>query len=224
MYAVIKTGGKQYKVTEGDKLVIEKLDAAAGDVFALDQVLMLGGDDGVTVGSPLVDGAQVRAELVELRKGKKIKVFKKRRRQNYRRTKGHRQYEALIRIAEIVAPGAKAKTKLVKGETAKTEAPKAEAKETKAKPAAKKPAAPKAEAKPAAKKAEAAAVADDLTVLNGVGPAYAKKLAEAGVTSFAHVAAWTEADLDALEDTISGVKAKAEKGDWIAAAKDLAGK
>ncbi len=216
-YAVIKTGGKQYRVAEGDRLVIEKLEGEAGDVVALDQVLMIGGDSPV-VGSPLVEGAQVMAELLEIRKGKKIKVFKKRRRQNYRRTKGHRQWEALISVSEIVMPGAKPKTKASAKPkpAAKTDA--AEAAE-----AAPKTAAPKAPAKAKADAAPAPAAADDLTVLNGVGPALAKKLNDAGVTRFAQIAAWTEADIAKLEETISGLGVKAEKGGWIAAAKEQSG-
>lgn len=208
MYAVIKTGGKQYKVAEGDRLAVEKIEGEAGDQIVFGEVLMLGGTDGVTVGSPLIDGAQVIGELVEVRKGEKVIVFKKRRRQNYRRTKGHRQWEAFVAISEIVLPGAKPKT------AAKAKAaPKAKADE----------AAPKAE-KPAAKAAPKAKAAsnDDLTQLNGVGPAYAKKLNEAGVTSFAQVAAWKAADLDALDAEIPGIKAKAETGDWVEQAKELA--
>lgn len=204
MYAVIKTGGKQYKVAEGDRLVVEKIDGEAGDQVVFGEVLMLGGESGVTVGSPLIDGAQVIGELVEVRKGEKVIVFKKRRRQNYRRTKGHRQWEAFVAISEIVLPGAKPKT------AAKAKAaPKAKAEE----------AAPKAAAKAAPK---AAAGNDDLTQLNGVGPAFAKKLNAAGVTSFAQVAAWTDADLDALDAEIAGVKAKAESGEWVKQAKELA--
>ncbi len=230
MYAVIKTGGKQYKVSEGDKLVVEKVSGEPGDVIALDQVLMVSGDSGVTVGSPLVEGAQVMAELIDVRKGDKVLVFKKRRRQNYRRTKGHRQWEALISISEIVLPGAKAKTAAKKAEPKKADeakaAPKAEAKpKAAAKPAAKKEAAPKAEAKadakPAAKKA-AASKGDDLTQITGIGPAYAKKLNEAGVTSFAQIAAMKAADLDALDEKVPGVKAKAENDGWVKAAKELA--
>ncbi|WP_300542502.1 50S ribosomal protein L21 [Maricaulis sp.] len=229
MFAVIKTGGKQYRVATGDEIRIEKVDGAPGDTLALGDVLMLGSDAGVTVGSPVVDGAQVIGELVETNRAKKIIVFKKRRRQNYRRTKGHRQWGSLVRIAEIVAPGDKAKTKL-KSTTAapKTEdAPKAEPK-AKAKAPAKKAAAPKAEVKTAApkkaapKKAAAKAANDDLTQLTGIGPALATKLNEAGVTSFAQIAAWTDADMDALGETITGLKAKAEKNDWINAAKALA--
>lgn len=213
MYAVIKTGGKQYKVAEGDRLVVEKIEGEAGDQIVFGDVLMLGGTDGVTVGSPLIDGAQVIGELVELRKGEKVLVFKKRRRQNYRRKKGHRQWEAFVSISEIVLPGAKPKTaaKAKAKPAAKTEDAPAKAE----KPAAK--AAPKAKAAPAAKAAH-----DDLTQLNGVGPAYAKKLNEAGITSFAQVAAWKAADLDALDADIPGIKAKAESGDWVKQAKDLA--
>lgn len=208
MYAVIKTGGKQYKVAEGDRLVVEKIEGEAGDQIVFGDVLMLGGSDGVTVGSPLIDGAQVIGELVELRKGEKVIVFKKRRRQNYRRTKGHRQWEAFVSISEIVLPGAKPKT----------------AAKAKAKPAAKSEDAPAKAEKPAAKAAPKAKTAgnDDLTQLTGVGPAFAKKLNEAGVTSFAQVAAWKDADLEALDAEIAGIKAKAESGDWVKQAKELA--
>lgn len=217
MYAVIKTGGKQYKVAEGDRLVVEKIDGEAGDQVVFGEVLMLGGESGVTVGSPLIDGAQVIGELVEVRKGEKVIVFKKRRRQNYRRTKGHRQWEAFVAISEIVLPGAKPKT------AAKAKAaPKAKAEEAAPAKADAPKAAAKAE-KPAAKAAPKAKTAsDDLTQLNGVGPAFAKKLNEAGVTSFAQVAAWKAADLDALDADIPGIKAKAETGDWVKQAKELA--
>jgi large subunit ribosomal protein L21 len=98
MYAVIKTGGKQYRVSAGDLLVVEKLDGAPGAEIAFDQVLMFGDGGEVTVGAPLVEGAVVRATLIETRKGEKIKVFKKIRRQGYRRTRGHRQPESVLRI------------------------------------------------------------------------------------------------------------------------------
>lgn len=224
MFAVIKTGGKQYRVATGDEIRVEKLEGQTGDTLDMGDVLMLGGEEGVTVGSPTVDGAQVIGEVLVTDRDRKIIVFKKRRRQNYRRTKGHRQWGTTVRIAEIVAPGSKAKTKLKTTtaapvvEDAKTEAPKAKsaAKTAAPKKAEAKKAAPKKEAAP---KAAAPAANDDLTQLTGIGPALAKKLNEAGVTSFAQIAAWTEADMDAL-----GVTAKAEKGDWISAAKDLAAK
>jgi large subunit ribosomal protein L21 len=232
MFAVIKTGGKQYRVAAGDEIRIEKLDGAAGDTMALGDVLMLGSDKGVTVGAPTVDGAQVIGELLDTNRDRKIIVFKKRRRQNYRRTKGHRQWGSLVRIAEIVAPGETAKTKLKSTTAAPKKADKADAapkaKAAPKKTEAKKAAAPKAEAKTEApkkaapKKAAAKAGNDDLTKLDGLGPAFAKKLNEAGVTSFAQIAAWTEADLDSLNETITGLKAKAEANNWIEAAKSLA--
>jgi large subunit ribosomal protein L21 len=101
-YAVIKTGGKQYRVKAGDVINVEKLAGEAGDTITLDEVLMLGGDD-VKVGAPLIDGAKVEAEIVEQGRGKKIIVFKKRRRQNYRRKKGHRQDLTTLKINKISA-------------------------------------------------------------------------------------------------------------------------
>ncbi len=133
MYAVIKTGGKQYRVSEGDILRVEKLSAETGDVVAFDEVLMIGGEGDSLVGAPAVDGASVTANVLDIRKDKKIKVFKKRRRQNYRRTKGHRQWIAVISVAEILKPGSKSKldakpAKIAADETpapAKKAAPKA---------------------------------------------------------------------------------------------------
>ena len=105
MYAVIKTGGKQYRVQAGDVLVVEKLDGAPGAEIAFDQVLMFGDGDDVTVGAPLVEGAVVRATLVETRKAEKVKIFKKIRRQGYRRTRGHRQPESVLRVMGLEAGG-----------------------------------------------------------------------------------------------------------------------
>ena len=109
MYAVIKTGGKQYRVQPGDVLVVEKLDGDAGADVSFGDVLMLGGDKGVTLGAPLIAGAAVAATLVETRKGEKIKIFKKTRRQGYRRTNGHRQMEIVLRVTGIDGAGEKAK-------------------------------------------------------------------------------------------------------------------
>ena len=105
MYAVIKTGGKQYRVKAGDMLVVERLDGEAGAEVSFDQVLMLGEGADVTVGAPLVDGALVKATLVETRKGEKIKIFKKIRRQGYRRTRGHRQMESVLRVTSVAGGG-----------------------------------------------------------------------------------------------------------------------
>ena len=105
MYAVIKTGGKQYRVQPGDLLVVEKLDGEVGAEIAFDQVLMLGDDGATHLGAPLLDGAVVRATLIETRKGDKVKVFKKIRRQGYRRTKGHRQIESVLRVTGLEGAG-----------------------------------------------------------------------------------------------------------------------
>ena len=105
MYAVIKTGGKQYRVKAGDLLVVEKLDGEPGANVAFGEVLMLGEGDAVTVGAPVVDGASVSATLIETRKGEKVKIFKKIRRQGYRRTRGHRQLESVLRVTAIDGAG-----------------------------------------------------------------------------------------------------------------------
>jgi large subunit ribosomal protein L21 len=105
MYAVIKTGGKQYRVQAGDMLVVEKLAGEPGAKVAFDQVLMLGDGAGVSIGAPTVADAVVSATLVETRKGEKIKVFKKTRRKGYRRTGGHRQIESVLRVTAISGDG-----------------------------------------------------------------------------------------------------------------------
>jgi large subunit ribosomal protein L21 len=109
MYAVIRTGGKQYRVQPGDLLVVEKLDGEPGAAVAFDEVLMLGEGEAVTLGGPLVEGASVSATLVETRKADKIKVFKKIRRHGYRRTQGHRQFETVLRVTGIAGAGQEAK-------------------------------------------------------------------------------------------------------------------
>ena len=183
MYAVIKTGGKQYRVHPGDLLVVEKLDGDVGSELSFDQVLMLGGDGGeIAIGAPVVEGALVRATLVETRKGEKVKIFKKIRRQGYRRTRGHRQTETVLRVTGLEGAGLSAKwdgtvdltprsvlnararnlaprgeaAAAVEAKPAKVAAPKAEAPaKPKAKAAAPKAAAPKAKAEAAADKPKA---------------------------------------------------------------------
>lgn len=100
MYAVIKTGGKQYRVAKNDVLIIERLDGEVGSTIEFAEVLMLGGDE-PKVGAPLVAGAKVAGTVIDQCKGDKIIVFKKRRRKNYRRRNGHRQLQTVVRIADI---------------------------------------------------------------------------------------------------------------------------
>lgn len=113
MFAVIKTGGKQYRVSPSDTITIEKLDGEAGASVSFDQVLMVGGGDGAepSLGAPLVPGVTVAGEIVEQTRGAKVIAFKKRRRKNSRRTRGHRQSLTVVRITDILTAGAKPEKK-----------------------------------------------------------------------------------------------------------------
>ncbi len=142
MYAVIKTGGKQYRVAKDDVIVVERLAGAAGDKIEIDQVLMLDDGAGPTLGTPLVDGARVAATVLDQSRGDKIIVFKKKRRKNYRRTMGHRQDLTVLRITDILAKGKKARAR----KKAEDDAPPAEAAEAVEHTAAEATAAPAAEA------------------------------------------------------------------------------
>jgi len=101
MFAVLKTGGKQYKVSEGDVIQVEKLEAKVGDSITLDQVLMIGEDENVQVGSPLLEGAAVTGEVTDQFKGEKLIIFKKKRRKKYRNKNGHRQQLTRLKITGI---------------------------------------------------------------------------------------------------------------------------
>ncbi len=103
MYAIIKTGGKQYKVAANDVIKVEKIAAQAGETVKLEEVLMVAGDGAPKVGAPLVEGASVTAEVLEQAKGDKVIIFKKKRRHNYRRKNGHRQNLTVLRIKDINA-------------------------------------------------------------------------------------------------------------------------
>jgi large subunit ribosomal protein L21 len=164
MFAVIRTGGKQYRVAPNDIIEIERIAGKPGDIIELSEVLLLGGGDGAPktggqkAGGPTISGALVAAEVLEQTRADKITVFKKKRRKNYRRKKGHRQALTLLRITEILTDGNKpsktkaerpAPKKVAKPETAAK--PEAKAKAEKKKPAAKKAAPAKKAAKPAAK-------------------------------------------------------------------------
>ncbi len=141
MYAIVKTGGKQIKVSAGDKLRVEHLEGEAGDKVTLNEVLLIGDGDKVTVGTPLIKDANVEAKIVEQKRDRKVIIFKKKRRHTYRQKNGHRQHLTVLEVLAISADGKKATAP--KKAAAKTE--------TAAKPAAK--AAAKPAAKPAAKKA-----------------------------------------------------------------------
>ncbi|MDO7558523.1 MAG: 50S ribosomal protein L21 [Loktanella sp.] len=187
MFAVLKTGGKQYKVASGDVLRIEKLDALAGDKIQFNEILMVGN----TVGAPFVADAGVQAEVIDQIKGEKtINFVKRRRKHSSARKKGHRQQLTLVRIGDILEAGAdKSGVKAaVNGAGFKIE-PAYKGAPTSKKAAAAVERASKPKAAKAAPKAAKAADGDDLTQLTGIGPAAAQKLNDAGVTTFAQVAA-----------------------------------
>ena len=153
MYALVRTGGKQYRVAKDDTILVERIAADEGAEVILDDVVMLGDGDKVTIGTPRVEGAAVSATVVSQTRGPKIIIFRRKRRKNHRRTQGHRQDLTLLKINAIAEDGKSLKPKAApaKKATAKEEAaPKAAAKK-----AAAKKAAPKAEAKAAPKKAAA---------------------------------------------------------------------
>ena len=242
MFAVVKTGGKQYKVQTGDILRVERLAANAGDKVQFNQILMLGGEKPV-VGSPLVAGAAVQADVIDQIKGEKtIKFVKRRRKHSSKRTRGHRQYLTLVRVTDILATGAdKSKVQEAVGSGSvdfkfvdsvkpkksaelktKTQKSSKEPVKKEAKPV--KEVKPEKDAKtkksaPAKKKKVTAPVSDDLKQLSGVGPALEKKLHAAGVKSFEQIAAWSAKDVEAINEKISS-KGRVEKEGWIDQAKD----
>jgi len=200
MYAVIKTGGKQYRVAPEDVIQIEKVAGEVGETVSFEDVLMVGGEGDPQVGTPLLSGATVAGEVVEQGRARKIIVFKKKRRKNYRRKNGHRQHLTTVRITDILTGGAKAKK------------------------AAKKPAKPKAEEAPA----EITPLfdrpdgePDDLTKISGVGPVIVEKLHALGITKFTQIAAFSDADA-AKVDEVLNFKGRIERDDWIGQAKQLA--
>ncbi len=234
MFAVLKTGGKQYRVSAGDRLKVEKVAGEAGDTVEFSEVLMVGD----TVGAPLVEGAMVAAEIVEHGRARKVIAFKKRRRQNSRRTIGHRQHFSILEITEILTDGKKPSKKAAAKKADKSADAKADKTEGKAdskKSASKDKTADKAaDKKPAKAKAaakdDAAPVAlftapegepDDLKKISGVGPVLEKKLHAFGVTKFAQVAAFSQDDIEKLDEALS-FKGRIDRDDWVGQAAKLA--
>ncbi|MCC5985974.1 MAG: 50S ribosomal protein L21 [Rhodobacteraceae bacterium] len=230
MFAVLKTGGKQYRVKSGDLLRVERIAAQPGETVQFNEVLMLGGDSPV-VGAPLIDGAAVQAEVLDQIKAEKVIHFVKRRRKHSsQRTKGHRQKLTLVKVTEILASGGDATgvkaaigTGAVPGFTVETIT------ETAAAPAPAKAA--RAETAPAAD-ADTGATApanllseardgagDDLRKLTGVGPKMVEKLNEAGVFHFDQIAAWSEADVAYMEEQLG---ARGKVAGWVTEAAELA--
>ena len=153
MYALVKTGGKQYRVAKDDKILVERIAADEGAEIILDDIIMLGDGDKVSIGTPRVDGAAVSAKVVRQTRGPKVIIFRRKRRKNHRRTKGHRQDLTLLQITGIAENGDSLKPKAA---PAKKATLKAEAKAAPKKAAVAKTAAPKAAPKKAAAKKTAA--------------------------------------------------------------------
>jgi len=199
MYAVIKTGGKQYRVAADDKLQIEKLPGEAGDIVEFTDVLMVASDGSVEVGAPFVAGATVAAEIIGQVRGPKIIIFKKHRRKHFRRKNGHRQDLTSVKITEILTGGAKPSTKAA-AKPAKTE------KKVEAAPLA----APVGEAK-----------VDDLSLIGGVGPKILKSLTDMGYTTYAQIANLTGDEIEKIEAEIK-MSGRVAREEWIEQAKELA--
>ncbi len=215
MYAVIATGGKQYKVTEGQTLKIESLGAEAGDAVEFDKVLLVADGDNVSIGTPYLDGSTVSATVASNGRHKKVEIVKFKRRKHHRKQMGHRQNFTEVEITAI-APGTGGSSKAA----------------AKSKPAAKE-AAPKTEAPVAeAPKTEAATGAlftsgpidgnaDDLKLISGVGPVLEGKLNDLGIYNFSQIAAFTKDEIAMVDERLS-FKGRIEREDWLGQAKKLA--
>ncbi len=198
MYAVVETGGKQYRVAVGDKLKVEKLDVEEGANIQLDRVLMVCNDGKVEVGTPVLEGTAVGATVITQGLDEKIKVFKFKRRTKYRRTQGHRQAFTQLEITSIGGAKAAAQVK------------------AKAKPES------KAETKKAAPKEKemAASDGDKLTDINGIGPVIEKKLKAAGVKTFQQIADFTAEKIAEIDEKLN-FKGRIEREEWVAQAKQI---
>lgn len=205
MYAVIESGGKQYRVAVGDRVKVETLRAEPGAEVQLDNVLLVADGDRIDVGSPYT-GASVGARVVEHGRGPKLRILKFRRRQSSRTHAGHRQNYTELEITSI---GGKSEGKAAPKKNAdQAPAPKAET-------PAKAQEADKQEA-PAAKPG----ADDDLTRLGGVGPVMAEKLQKAGVTSLSQIAGWSEEDIARFDEELD-FKGRIQRDDWVGQARKL---
>jgi large subunit ribosomal protein L21 len=195
MYAVIKTGGKQYRVAANDKILIEKLEGAAGDQVTFEHVLMVANGADVHIGAPVVAGATVVGEIAAQEKADTVYIFKKRRRKHYRRRNGHRQLLTSVTITDILVGGAKAAAK------------------------------PKAEKVAVAPVTAAAPVSDgksdDISLVGGIGPKMEAGMRELGYHTFASIAAMTTEQVEAAEAHLKQ-KGRFAREEWIEQAKELA--
>ncbi len=241
MYAIVEIAGQQIKVAKDQKVFVHRLPVEEGKTVSFDNVLLIGDGDTITIGAPAIDGALIGAKVVKHLKGDKVIVFKKKRRKGFRKKNGHRQYLSEIIIESIVASGGKKQK-----EEAKPAAPK---KETK--PAAKaepKKEAPKAKKEVevsenlvsrAEHRAEDANIeiniakvlhsigtalkadADDLKLINGIGPVYEEKLNELGIYTFEQISKLKAADREELSAIDGITRDRIESEEWVKQAKEL---
>lgn len=203
MFAVIKTGGKQFRVATNDRITIAKLEGNPGDTVAFGSVLMLTDGEKSTIGAPFLGDITVAGEIVEQARGEKVIAFKKRRRQNSKRKRGFRAELTVVRITEILTGGKKPEMK--KGEAA--------------------PVALKAGSEAVKGKSTKAAKAEgldasNLSLISGVGPTIEKKLRAAGITSWNDIASWTEADIAKWDEELK-LRGRATREEWVEQAKEL---
>ncbi len=226
MFAVLKTGGKQYRVQAGDLLRIERIAAQAGETVQFNEVLMLGGDNPV-IGAPTIEGAGVQAEVIDqIKADKVIHYVKRRRKHSSQRTKGHRQKLTLVKVTDILASGADATgvkaaigTGSVSGFAVAAAAPVKAAKSSKP---AKSEAAAVEGTRPANLLTEARdGKPDDLKKISGVGPKLEGLLHQNGVFHFDQIAAWTSSEIAYMDDQLS-FKGRIERDGWIDQAKQFA--
>jgi large subunit ribosomal protein L21 len=201
VFAVIKTGGKQYRVVANDLLKVERLAGEPGDMIQFGEVLAVGEGADATIGAPLVEGAMVTAEVVKQDRARTVIAFKKRRRQNSRRARGNRQYETYVRIDEILTGGAQPSKKASdRKQDANKEAGK--------------------EAAPATARAAEPSYNDDISLIGGVGPVLKKKLEGAGYGTLASIAALSADDIAKLDEDLK-LGGRIERDEWVEQAKEL---
>ena len=197
MYAVIKTGGKQYRVAPDDELEVEKVAGDVGTLVKFADVLMLAGSGAPTVGKPLISGAVVTAEVVAHGRGPKVIAFKKRRRKNSRRRRGHRQEFTLVKVLEVLAAGQQP-SRQPTGEGARR----------------------LQRGRSFALLSAADGTADDLSLIDGVGPKMLAELNKAGVYHFWQLAAASADDVAALEEK-GEFDGRIKREEWVEQAREL---
>jgi large subunit ribosomal protein L21 len=216
MFAVIKTGGKQFRVAANDRITVAKLEGNPGDTVAFSSVLMLTDGEKSTIGAPFLGDITVAGEIVEQARGEKVIAFKKRRRQNSKRKRGFRAELTVVRITDILTGGKQPEMK--KGEAAPV-ALKAGSEAVKGKASAKTAAAKPAKAAKAEAKAEGLD-ASNLSLISGIGPTIEKKLRAAGITSWNDIAAWSDEDVAKWDEELK-LRGRATREEWVVQAKEL---